>query len=454
MDEAQDYLLSEIEIIKYLCHHWQRNYHHLTSLWLLGDLNQLIIPVDFTWGALHINKMQETDWPDYRTTQRILTLANQFQLQAHQINCAWKGQWLPKATETERCFKKPGELIKMIVYPDLETAESFLQPLIDIISQKMQMAMNDWEVQHSLKWRLAKRARVFCSDHYHVTTELRGTLEFMPVSQAKGREFDSCIAFCIFDFPEDYGQLEAYTKWYTQLTRSRERLLIVTTESQLAKIGEKIFNHSIITHQENQQSIPCIEKIDPNQSEAMQQALNWVTEFSNGLHFSKTESIGLVDILLSDLNQLSPILYFDLYSVLDNYGLQREQIIDLECQMVEVLFDPEKTQFLQTYLEQPNVKDHIRLKTLIYRGLGQSWQAASIANSLRDTDPDTYQDIIQGIAQDLRSRKLIFEADRLLSSSGFDSSQPYQDLLEELLYQPSNNLIPLLRDWVRVKLGS
>ncbi|MEB3310896.1 MAG: hypothetical protein VKJ02_11740 [Snowella sp.] len=454
IDEAQDYLLNEIEICKYLCNYWQEQHEHLTSLWLLGDLNQRIIPVDFTWGALHLNNEQNTNWRDYRTTQRILTLANQFQNKAHQINCGWRGHWLPKATDTERCSKKPGELIKMLVYPDLETAESFLHPLIDIVSQKMQIGTSDWELKHSLLRRLAGRARIFCSDNYHVTAKLRENLEFMPVSQAKGREFNACIAFCIFDLPKNYGQLEAYTKWYTQLTRSRERLLIVTTDSQLANIGEELFNNAIITSQETKQQISCIERIEYDNADAVKHALNWITELSNELQFSETESIGLIEVLLSELNQSSPVLYCDLYLVLANYGLQRNEVIDLECQMVEILFDIEKAQSLLTYLEQPIVQSNIRLKVLIYRGLGQSWQAASIAESLCSKDPNAFEDIIQGIAKDLCSRKLTFEADRLLSFYEFESSQSYQGLFKSLLDQPSTSLIPLMRDWVQSNLNS
>ena len=452
VDEAQDYLLDEIEILKVLCRHWQQQHRHPVSLWLLGDLNQRIIPVDFDWGALHLNGEQETDWPDYRTTERILSLANQFKTKLDQISRIQGERWPPKATDPQRCFKKPGEPVKIIVYPDLASAESFLQPLRNVVSQNRDETMNEWEQKHSLLWRLATRARVFCSDRYHVTTELRDSLEFMPVSQAKGREFDACIAFCIFDWPWQYGELEAYTKWYTQLTRSRERLLIITTEEQLKEVGRDLFDHiKVVTDSEKEEA--SIQWIKYDSKQEVNKALKWITELSNDLQFDVTESTGLVDIILSDLAQDFPLLYFDLYEVLPRYKLQRNEVTNLECQMVNILFNPKKEEFLRTYLEEIEAKDKIRLKCLIYRGLGQSWKAASIAQTLRSSNPEVYEDIIYGIAEDLKLRKLPFEADRLLSSYGFAPFQEYQGLLKNLLSKSSPDLVPLLYNWVRSRLS-
>jgi hypothetical protein len=182
-------------------------------------------------------------------------------------------------------------------------------------------------------------------------------------------------------------------------------------------------------------------------------ALKWITELSNDLQFDVTESTGLVDIILSDLAQDFPLLYFDLYEVLPRYKLQRNEVTNLECQMVNILFNPKKEEFLRTYLEEIEAKDKIRLKCLIYRGLGQSWKAASIAQTLRSSNPEVYEDIIYGIAEDLKLRKLPFEADRLLSSYGFAPFQEYQGLLKNLLSKSSPDLVPLLYNWVRSRLS-
>jgi uncharacterized membrane protein YheB (UPF0754 family) len=275
----------------------------------------------------------------------------------------------------------------------------------------------------------------------------------MPVSQAKGREFESCIAFCIFDLPKRYGQLEAYMKWYTQLTRARERLLIVTTQDQLDKIGKDLFENAILTDQEKEDDVHSIKWIEYN-SDAVNDALRWIIESSNDLQFDKTESTGLGEMLLSDLNQGSPLLYHDLYEVLPRYKLQRDEVIDLEYQMIKILFDPDKAEFLTAYLNEIIAKNKTRLECLIYRGLGQSWKAASIAQSLKSSDPDTYEDIIEGIAKDLQSRKLSFEADRLLCANGFPPLHEYQGLLQILLNDKSKSLVSLLKNWVKSELNA
>ncbi|AIE76121.1 hypothetical protein [Synechocystis sp. PCC 6714] len=444
IDEAQDYLVEEIEIIKHLCHHWQTEAKHPVNLWLLGDINQRIAPVDFTWGGLHLNKTRELKWDNYRTTESILTLANRFQARAN-ASKPEGAKWLPKPTDPKFCFEKPGDTVKLLVYPDLTTAETFLDPLVAAISQQI----SEWQEKHSLQWRLAARARLFCSDHYHVSPDRVKFLEFMPVSQAKGREFDSCIAFCLFDLPQNGGQMEAYTKWYTQLTRARSRLLIVTTEAQLAQMGEEIFENLTIT--KGEKTVNAIERLNYQNPQEVTDALGWITELTSSLDTSATGRQGLREIILESALQSDPILYYDLYYVLKSYDISSQETMAIEADIVNLLFNNAELQApLKVYFQQPEVEEVPRLQTLIYRCLGQSWQAAEIAQSLKQSDPGTYQEVMTGIQQDLHHRNLPLEADRLARFYGLETSANEFD--NASWFKTSDKLIPLLKNLTEERL--
>ncbi|MBE9186551.1 hypothetical protein IQ270_18125 [Microcoleus sp. LEGE 07076] len=53
VDEAQDFLLAQLKALIAVREAWE-NQRHSTYLWLLGDLNQRIQPVDFDWGQLQL----------------------------------------------------------------------------------------------------------------------------------------------------------------------------------------------------------------------------------------------------------------------------------------------------------------------------------------------------------------------------------------------------------------
>lgn len=444
IDEAQDYLLEEIEAIKQLCHHWQEECQHPVNLWLLGDINQRIAPVDFTWGALHLNRTKELLWENYRTTESILTLANRFQVRANTSRPA-RARWLPEPTDPQLCFEKPGDAVKLLVYPDLTTAETFLDPLVATVSQQI----GEWQEKHSLQWRLAARARMFCSDHYHVSPDRVKFLEFMPVSQAKGREFEACIAFCPFDLPQVGGRMEAYTKWYTQLTRARSRLLIVTTQAQLTELGEELFQHLATT--ETGRIVDVVERLDYQNEKQVTEALRWITELASSLDTSATGRQGLRDVILEGALQPEPILYYDLYNVLKSYGVSSQETMTIEADIVSLLFGNSELQApLKAYFHQPEVQEISRLQTLIYRCLGQSWQAAAVAQSLRESDPNIYQQIMTGIQQDLQHRHLPLEADRLASFYGLVTA----DHLNNFPWlKTSGDLISILKIWTEQRLN-
>ena len=56
---------------------WQTEHQHPTLIWLLGDMNQRIQPVDFDWGDLHLSRTYTLKY-NYRNTQNILQFADIF----------------------------------------------------------------------------------------------------------------------------------------------------------------------------------------------------------------------------------------------------------------------------------------------------------------------------------------------------------------------------------------
>jgi hypothetical protein len=391
---------------------------------------------------LHLNKLRELEWRNYRTTATILTLANRFQVKANQAQ-GYDTRWLPEPTNPEQCFERPGDAVRLLVYPDLASAETFLDPLVESISEQI----SGWQEKHSLQWRLAARARLFCSDTYHVNQNRVKFLEFMPVSQAKGREFESCIAFCIFDLSTQYGQMESYTKWYTQLTRARRRLLIVTTQDQLNAVGQDIF----CPKTDGDENINIVQWLDYSNPQEVKDALDWIIEFRSGLDGSETGRKGLIDIVIDGILQASPILYYDIYDVLNRYDISGQNLIDLEIEIVNYLFAKSEVQdCLKDYLNRPEVQDIPRLLTLIHRCLGQSWQAATIAQSLRETAPQTYGEIITGICQDLQHRGLPFEAKRLVNLYSLDSA--IENHSNTIFSNHNGKLLLTLSNWVEQQL--
>jgi hypothetical protein len=113
----------------------------------------------------------------------------------------------------------------------------------------------------------------------------------------------------------------------------------------------------------------------------------------------------------------------------------------LECELADYFFTrPDQASNLQADLNKPEIQSNPRLQALIYRCLGHSWQAALIAQSLKSTDTGEYDDVLQGIAEDLRRRRLTFEAERLLETHLSPSSSfPAQDWKSR-----QGKLIPLL----------
>ncbi|MFM7560254.1 MAG: hypothetical protein ACKO5O_09410, partial [Cylindrospermopsis raciborskii] len=100
-DEAQDYLLRELDDVIQMLTRW-RNQFLPPIIWLLGDLNQRIKPVDFDWGSLHLNQRIHLKY-NYRNTQKILEFAGILHNFAKRANAG--GKHLPHPSNPEDAFE-------------------------------------------------------------------------------------------------------------------------------------------------------------------------------------------------------------------------------------------------------------------------------------------------------------------------------------------------------------
>jgi len=100
-DEAQDYLLHELQLIVEMLNRWKRDGHH-TVICLLGDMNQRIYPVNFDWGHLELNRRSTLKY-NYRNTEKILEFANIFHGFAKQRNRG--NRHLPETSSPSDAFE-------------------------------------------------------------------------------------------------------------------------------------------------------------------------------------------------------------------------------------------------------------------------------------------------------------------------------------------------------------
>ncbi|MEG4443341.1 hypothetical protein QUB47_11760 [Microcoleus sp. AT9_B5] len=111
VDEAQDFLLAQLKAIIAVREAWE-NQRYSTYLWLLGDLNQRIQPVDFDWGQLQLGRRIELKY-NYRNSRHILKFANQFLDFANQGR---HSRHFPEPSDPEYAVEE-GEQVRLLEYP-------------------------------------------------------------------------------------------------------------------------------------------------------------------------------------------------------------------------------------------------------------------------------------------------------------------------------------------------
>ncbi|XWK87921.1 MAG: hypothetical protein U7127_27675 [Phormidium sp.] len=402
VDEAQDFLLTELQALIAVREAWEKQ-GYPTYLWFLGDLNQKIKPTDlYIWGHLELGDSVKLLY-NYRNSRRILEFANQFLKFAEPFRN--RHQEIPETSDPKNAFEV-GESVSLVSFPSQEEALEFLHLLNSSVQE---------EGRERYFLRLsANRVKVLCGDRIFPKFN---NLEIFPAAQAKGREFEACVAFGIFA-GTGTPSLQESLQWYTLLTRPRSRLLIVATSQELERIGNDYFQ--------------CCRRIDA------QSAATWIAEIAsdNDISEIRNNAENKKQELLASCAKGLP--FFDTYLVLDLAGVSGEELSRWEQEAIAELSNHSAN--LPRELEQiPS--NNISLRCLLLRAMHRSWEAVDLAFKLQQNNPEEYQRLLTSIAQDLENKNLPYEAARVRIKLGkfWPNDYPFPEISEK-----SGSLLTLL----------
>jgi len=303
VDESQDFLLAQLKALIAVRKAWEIQ-KHSTYLWLLGDLNQRIQPVDFDWGQLQLGRPIELKY-NYRNSRHILKFANQFLEFANQ-NPRYGGRHLPKPSDPKYAVEE-GEQVRLLEYSSSELALEFLESLDLRVKSSGEGQDERYFLQQS-----ANQVKVLWTN----PDGKQRSIEILNAEKAKGREFDACVAFRIFE-NNGTSWLEEIFQWYTLLTRPRSRLLVVATTEELERVGRNYFE--------------CCETIDA------EEAISWITEFASGVD---------INLLIDNVQETQEKLlkgcdnghpYLDTYFVLNLAKIESEILYQWEQEAINRL---------------------------------------------------------------------------------------------------------------------
>jgi hypothetical protein len=418
LDEVQDYLRYEIRAIIKMLERWQVDYNHNSILWLLGDKNQNIMPTDFDWGQLELTRTNSLRY-NYRNTKCIIEFANIFHSFAQAANSVVRH--LPKPSNPEDAFEK-GERVKILEFGSEEKA-------LEILNTLSKKIINPFSSnQRSLLKEISSRVKVICKDIPDKYKNLPG-IDYLNIQQAKGREFDGCIALCVLG-GQGTPSFEEATSWYTTFTRPRYRLLVIATTEEIKRIGKDKFNQC-----ENIQ----ISNVD--------EALNWITEFANGEQIFRNIE-GVSNVIYDSLNSDTIRIFWDTYAALRLARIDDTKLAEIEYKAIQLLAKNHQRQnILQEFNllqpeQVPSDSDRIPLRCLLLRSLGLYWDAVKEASLLKEIDTKEYERIILAIANELEKKQLIYEAARVRMKIGISIPKDYP-FREEIIKQDSS-LVSLL----------
>jgi len=446
IDEAQDYFLGELRAVRDLCRGWQGG-GHLTNLWLLGDLNQRINPVDFDWGALNfkpteLTQPKDPNWRCFRNSGNILRFSNHF-LEARKPPDDARKPLAPP--DPSRAFEK-GEKVKVLTYETESEAEAFLDHLDNIT----QLEERETGSERSVLYKLGSRIKILHSRSPNSGYSSR--LEFDDVQGAKGREFDSCMVFNAFHPSGIKPTDEELQRWYTLLTRPRFRLLIIITEEQRSRL--ELYIPDLFTGDVH-------EFLNSSNSGDVDNAIKWIQEIRNDIEISDKQQ--LRSYLEEGLQADTPVIYWDTYQALHLVGITGDKRTSLERELLKCLRRKYPEEILSAELEefrrarvefQDDPKRYDQLECFLLRSLGCYWDAANAVESLRSDDHEEHERrrIVEAIAKDLEELEtfkltpkpfnLVVEAARLRSQKlniSYPDDFPLRDLSEE-----QGSLIPAL----------
>jgi mRNA-degrading endonuclease RelE of RelBE toxin-antitoxin system len=427
-DEAQDYLMAEIEAIKKMLLRWhQHNHSHV--LWLLGDMNQRIQPTGFDWGQLQLNITHSLTY-NYRNTQRILEFANIFHSFAQAANLQNQGRWLPDPSDPKNCFEE-GEPVRIL---ECNSPEELSQVLSGLSKRVRYTSNQDNRDNRSVLQELSSRVKLIHQDIASEDQNLPG-IDYLNVTQAKGREFDACVAFSVFQGQGKLSMEEA-SNLYTIFTRPRYRLLIITTTDKIERIGRTHFNQCQFFNFSN-----------------ADQPLAWITEFANGEQvFQDPDRIS--NLIYERLRSQPLRIYWDTYAALRAARVDNQTVLGIEQKAIEFLRASQKDEIILQELtelrelEQQQFStfwspiDIFPLKCLLLRALGRYWDAVEEISQLQESNPQEYRSVVERIANELEQQGLIYEGARVRMRIGEDIPQDYP--FREIIAHQHGSIVSVL----------
>ncbi len=378
IDEAQDFLLSELQAIIAVCKSWLAK-GHKTYLLLLGDLNQRIMPTDFNWSQLHIKHIIQLQ-RNYRNSRQILEFAQQFWDIAQKIASQNKCKQLPAPAKPDDAFEV-GESVRLLEFTSPVEAREFLV--------KLEREYGQEETRRYLLHDLANAIKVLSNN----LLDSFENIVALNAEQAKGREFEACVAFCLF---EGTGKpsLEESLQWYTLLTRARSRLLMVVTTAEIKRLNAH--GHDYFKN--------C-DRIDAKT------AINWITEVASDMDISHIND----DIQQRLLKRCETgYLYWDTYLALQLAGVEGMELYKWKKEAMNLLSNHSPVD-LNIELQRTS---NISLRCLLLRTMELSWQAVAEASQLKNRDFPEYQRLLKNIARDLEVKGLVYEAGRVRAYFG------------------------------------
>lgn len=403
VDEAQDLLLSELQAIITVCKSWVEQGHQ-TYLWLLGDLNQRISPTDFTWNQLKIKNTIELR-RNYRNSRRILQFANQFCQISQQISSRVGAKKLPEPAKPEDALEI-GEAVRLLECGSKAEALEFLRELAG--------ETNKEENRRHLLHDLANAVKVFSTKPLKSSDNLL----ILNPEQAKGREFEGCVAFCLFEGTGTPSLAESF-QWYTLLTRARTRLLVVVTTEEINRLNSFGGNY-----------FQNCDRVDS------QTAIQWMTEVASDMDLNQITD----DVQQRLLKRCqSGCLYWDTYLALQLAGVRDSELYQWEKNAIAQLSQNPPEQ-LHRELQQA---ESISLRCLILRAMHCSWQAVEAASPLKKTDVPEYERLLKNIAKDLEGKGLPYEAARVRAYS-VDGDYKHNLPFWQEIINPSHQSKPLV----------
>lgn len=383
VDEAQDLLLPQLDVVRKVTEDWRKRGINLSVL-ILADRNQRLRPTGFRppEGLGHVPAAAGLR-RNFRNSRRILTFAQRFLKGAEKLRAAHDTRHSPSLADPAECAEV-GDPVRILVVPGREDVLDFFRRLGARASAEGE----------SPRW-LIERASADTKVLSQQDTDLPNGVCLLNPAATKGLEYAACVVWLRPDASPSYT---AVHEWYTLLTRAQSRLLLVMTRSEYADYARQIPERA-----ERKSLADCWA------SGLAEACIDWIREQNSEARFEEMDAGQVGRILREACRAARP--YFDTYQALDALRLPPS---DFEQDVLSDLAS--RPECAGDCLREGVC---VRLRCLVLRAHGRSWEAAALAAGL--TDGKERDRLLEAVAADLRlgrglHRPLPAEADRILAA--------------------------------------